>query len=78
MNQFIIGVFVVALGIGMAIKTTSFMRLFGRIEWFEQHLSGGSRVGYQMLGVIIILVGFLLLTGQFTEVAGGVFSKLFG
>lgn len=79
MKQYILGTLGLLLGIVMVVKTDILLRNFGRIDWFEEHLamSGGSRAGYKIIGIIFILMALLALTGQFGSVAGGVLKKIF-
>ncbi len=79
MKQYILGTLGLLLGIAMVLKTDVFLRSFGRIDWFEEHLatSGGSRAGYKIIGVVFILMALLALTGQFGALAGGALKKIF-
>jgi len=79
MKQFLLGAAALALGIVMVIKSESFLNLFGRMDWAEEHLanSGGSRLMYKIIGIIFIFLGLLAVTGQFGDVAGGAVKKLF-
>ena len=67
--HFIIGIIILALGFLIVAKSEWLLNNFGRINFFEQHLgtSGGSRLGYKLLGIIILFVGFLV----FTNMIGG-------
>lgn len=60
----------IALGFTMVWKTTWFLDVFGRVPWAEQHLTtsfgagfGGSWMWYKLLGVVVIAVALLYLTG---------------
>ncbi len=66
MSQIILGVFITAAGIGLVVKTEWFLENFGRIEWFEQKLGseGGSRLGYKLLGIIVLIFGIIMMTGS--------------
>lgn len=61
----ILGIIFIAVGLLFVIKTESFLRNFGRIGFFEQHLGteGGSRLGYKLMGLFIIFLGMLMVTG---------------
>ena len=60
--HFIIGIIILALGFLIVTKSSWLLNNFGRISFFEQHLgtSGGSRLGYKLLGIIILFIGFLV------------------
>lgn len=62
----IIGLIISAVGLVLIIKTEWFLSNFGRIGWFEEHLatSGGSRMGYKLLGMLIIFTGLLFITNM--------------
>lgn len=79
MKQYILGSLGLLLGAVMVIKTDIFLRSFGRIDWFEEHLasSGGSRAGYKIIGILFVLFSLMALTGQFSSFAGGVLQKIF-
>ncbi len=61
------GLILMALGTLIIIKTEFLLENFGRISWFEEKLGseGGSRLGYKLIGLIIIFFGLLLTTGMF-------------
>ncbi|MDI3496024.1 MAG: hypothetical protein PWQ35_45 [Patescibacteria group bacterium] len=66
MTQIIIGIIVLVTGTFLVIKTEWFLNNFGRISWFEAKLSseGGSRLGYKLIGIILITLGIILTTGS--------------
>lgn len=79
MKQYIFGSLGLLLGVTMVLKTEVFLRSFGRIDWFEEHLatSGGSRAGYKIIGVLFIFFSLMALTGLFSSFAGGMLKKIF-
>lgn len=73
MGHIILGLLLSALGVIFIVKTEWFLNNFGRIGFFERHLGiqGGSRLGYKIVGLIIIFFGLLMtvnLFGSFWEV----------
>lgn len=54
------------IGSFLVIKTDWFMNNFGRMSWFEDKLgsSGGSRLGYKIIGFIMIFLGIIFVTGS--------------
>lgn len=63
--KFVIGLIMVIVGALMVAKANKFLTFFGRIEFFETHLStaGGSRLGYQLIGLGLIFFGILIMIG---------------
>ena len=64
----------------MVIKTEWFIQNFGTSSWAEQHLgsSGGTRLMYKLIGIIIIILSMMGMTGMLGEVIINVFGRLFG
>ena len=59
----IVGLGIVAVGVYIVIKTRSFEGFFGVVPWAENHLGpGGTMLFYKLLGIVIILVGFIVAT----------------
>ncbi len=75
---FIIGVIIFAVGLSLIIKTEWYLSNFGRIDFFEQHLGleGGSRLGYKLLGMLVIFIGLLAITGMIGGFLKWFFSPL--
>lgn len=63
----LLGTLVLAVGALMVIKTEWLLQNFGRVEWFDKYLGsdGGSRLGYKLIGMLIIFGGILTITGNF-------------
>jgi hypothetical protein len=64
--QFILGVLIIALGIYIVLKTNAILKSFGRSSFFEKNLGaeGGSRLGYKLLGVLLIFIGLVIMLGM--------------
>lgn len=79
MKQYIFGSLGLLLGVTLVLKTEIFLRTFGRIDWFEEHLanSGGSRAGYKIIGLMFVFFSLMALTGLFDSFAGGILKKVF-
>lgn len=60
------GIIILAVGVFLVIKSEAMLSAFGRIEFFERHLGveGGSRLGYKLMGLIVIFIGFLVMTNM--------------
>jgi len=66
------------VGVLIVAKTEWMLSNFGRIDWFEQKLgtSGGSRLGYKLVGIAAIFIGLLMATGSIEGFMGWVLSPL--
>ncbi len=76
--QIIGGLIALLIGIALTIKTEWFLENFGRVAWFDQNLGteGGSRLGYKLMGIILIFLGLVIMTGSGGIFFGWVFSPL--
>jgi fatty acid desaturase len=70
----ILGAVITVAGGFFIIKTEWFLSNFGRLSWFEDKLGseGGSRLGYKIIGIILLVVGIIMMTGS----GGNFFSWL--
>lgn len=62
---FFIGLVLSVLGILIISKSEWMLNNFGRIGFFEAKLatSGGSRLGYKLVGFLFLFIGVLSITG---------------
>jgi len=76
--RIIFGLIIMAIGVLIVIKTEAILNGFGRIEFFERHLGteGGSRLGYKLIGLAIIFIGFLIITNMIGGFMGWALSPL--
>ena len=67
--HFIVGIIMIAIGVLIVMKSEALLNNFGRISFFEQHLGteGGSRLGYKLIGLLVIFIGILV----FANLIGG-------
>lgn len=74
----IIGLIIIAFGVWMVAKSDSFLSNFGSIEFFDRHLgtSGGSRLGYKLMGMLVIFIGILVFTNMIGGFMGWVLGPL--
>ncbi len=79
--RIIVGLLGVGVGILMSLKSEWFLYNVGRLPSIEKYLGtfGGSRLFYQLLGVIIVIISTLYMTGVLgtviTSILGGLFGK---
>jgi hypothetical protein len=77
-TRILIGIGISALGFLIVWKTQIMLDSVGPIEWAERNLGGGgSRLFYKLLGTVIILIGFMVITNLFNDIVGGTISGLF-
>ena len=60
------GLIIIVVGALMVIKSEAMLNIFGRIEFFERKLGsdGGSRLGYKLIGILVIFIGMLIMTNM--------------
>ncbi len=65
MGKIIGGFIITALGFLMIWKTSWIVKNFGTNAWAEAKLgsSGGTRIMYKLIGLIIMFLGMLMITG---------------
>lgn len=63
--QILAGFIMIVVGAFMVIKSEALLNIFGRIDFFEKYLGteGGSRLGYKLIGILVIFFGILMVTG---------------
>jgi hypothetical protein len=77
--KYVAGILGVALGVFLIIKTEWFIENFGTNAWAEEHLgaSGGTRLLYKLIGLAIIFIAMLGLTGLLGGFLMGTVGRLF-
>ncbi len=72
------GLILIAIGTLIVMRSEDLFRNFGRIAWFEKNLGteGGSRLGYKLIGLIVIFFGLLITTGTFDGFIKTILSPL--
>lgn len=78
--SYIYGFLAIALGAGMVIKTEWLVSTFGKSAWAESHLglNGGTRLMYKLIGIAIILLSFMAMTGHLGNIILSILGPLFG
>ncbi len=77
--KYIIGVLAIVVGIFLVVKTEWFLENFGYSDWAEQKLGGGgSRLLYKLIGLAIIILSVLAMTGSLETIFLSIFGGLFG
>lgn len=61
MTHIIIGIITVIVGFFLIWKTEAFYNFTGALDWAERHFAGGTRAFLKVLGVVVILAGFMIM-----------------
>jgi hypothetical protein len=63
--QFLIGLVMLLVGSLTVAKSEKVLEMFGRMEFFETKMgtAGGSRLGYKLIGLVLVFFGILTMTG---------------
>lgn len=77
---FILGLLAIGVGVILIIYTEWFIDNFGRSAWAEEKLGGegGTRLLYKLVGMAMILLAFMTMTGITQRMALRLFSGMFG
>lgn len=73
-TRIIIGFIVVVVGFFMVWKTEAFYNFAGAIDWAERHFSGGTKSFLKLLGVVVILVGFMIMFNLYISILNAIFT----
>jgi len=73
------GLIIVVIGVLLVLKTEGFYRLIGRVDWAEKYLGteGGTRLFLKLLGILVILLGFTVMTGLWNELLSSTIGKMY-
>ncbi len=75
--RILIGLLMVLVGFFMVKKPDKFFEFIGPIQFAEKMFMGGSKSFYKILGIIIILIGFLVVTNLYAGFFEGLFNFFF-
>jgi hypothetical protein len=75
--KWFIGIFLFALGVVMVLKSEWLLSFFGRIAWAEEKLGyeGGTRLFYKLLGLGLILMAFMIISGRLFTIFDWIFAR---
>lgn len=70
---------ITSAGALMVIYTEAILSFSGRMDWADKWLGvyGGTRLGYKLIGIAAITIGFLMMTGLLGPVVLWLFGGLF-
>ena len=74
--KYFIGIICIGIGFLIMWKSDWIMNNFGRIAWAEEKLGmeGGTRLFYKLIGLAIIILSFLIMTGVVQSILGAIFK----
>jgi hypothetical protein len=78
--KYVIGILGIAFGILVTLKSEWFLYNVGRISAIEKYLGtfGGSRLFYQLLGVLIVAISTLYMVGVWGSILEAIIKGIFG
>ncbi len=78
-GRIILGLFVTVAGALITIKAEWIYQNLGGIPTAEKYLGteGGSRLAYKLIGILVSIVGFLIMTNLIEAVLKGIFKLFF-
>ncbi|MFC1618005.1 hypothetical protein ACFL2B_01865 [Patescibacteria group bacterium] len=61
------GIIMIIIGFFLAWKAYAVFKMIGRVDWAERHLSsmGGTYGLIRLIGIAIIIIAFMYMTGLF-------------
>ncbi len=79
LGRIILGLIIAAVGAIVTIKAEWIYQNFGSIPSADKYLGteGGSRLAYKIIGIVISIIGFLVMTNLIEAVFAGIFRLLF-
>ena len=77
--RILFGFILVGLGFLLVWKSEWLVKNFGRSSWAELHLgtAGGTRMLIKLIGILVIIIGFMAITGLHKGLLLWVFVDLF-
>ncbi|MFA6215329.1 MAG: hypothetical protein WC768_02050 [Patescibacteria group bacterium] len=78
-GRIILGLIVTAVGALVTIKAPWFYENFGAIPSADKYLGteGGSRLAYKLIGILLSIIGFLIMTNLIESVLKGIMKLFF-
>ncbi len=74
--RLIIGLGIAAAGVAFVLKTPMVVDLFGPVPWAEAKL-GSTSLFYKLLGIVVILIGFIVAFNLWDAFLQATFGSLF-
>jgi len=78
-SNFLFGLFVIAIGVGLLRFNFKLTNSFSRSNWFERNLGSGSTyIVFQLVAVLAVILGVLIMFGLGDNVMEWIFSPIRG
>ncbi len=76
--RYLLGTFIAVIGTLIVLKTEWIIANFGASAWAEEKFgtSGGSRIMWKVIGIILIFVGFLFITNMIQGFLEGTVGRI--
>lgn len=76
--RYLLGAFISVIGTLIILKTEWVIENFGTSAWAEEKFgtSGGSRIMWKVIGIILIFVGFLFITNMIQGFLEGTVGRI--
>lgn len=76
--RYLLGIFMAIVGTAIVLKTEWIIANFGVSAWAEEKFgtSGGSRIMWKVIGIILIFFGFLVITNMIQGFLEGTVGRL--
>ena len=76
--RYLLGTFIAVIGTLIVLKTEWIIANFGASAWAEEKFgtSGGSRLMWKVIGIILIFVGFLFITNMIQGFLEGTVGRI--
>jgi len=75
--KYFLGIIIIGAGFLMVWKSDWLVNNLGTIEFAEKYLGsgfGGTRLFYKLLGIAIIVLAFMYMSGGLESILGNIFS----
>lgn len=77
--RYLISLLMLGIGVLFVWKTDGVVGTFGRVGWAERHLGGaGTYTFYKLLGLVLIVLAMLTVTGIGDKILGSLVGGFFG
>lgn len=76
--KYVLGIIIIVIGFLFVWKSDWLMYNLGRIEFAEKYLGsgfGGTRIFYKLLGIAIIILAFMYMSGAIESILNGLFGN---
>lgn len=76
--RILLGIGITVVGYFMCARTNWFLEILGPVAWAERaFVSGGSRLFYKLVGIGVIILGFIVITNLYDIIVGGIVRAVF-